>query len=172
MMRVATGVVVAALTVAIFGCAPAPERAAGGGPVATPLERSIVLLQEEARSKDPATHANAIEALQPCPDARADEAIEQGLHDPAWVVRFASAMATGKRMNKRLLPVVRLMATSDASESVRVGALYAMHRMGENRYAGPLAAMLRSPDPATAQTPLLSLGSSVIRRWFPCSARA
>ena len=161
MMRVVLAVVAAALGV-VCGCAPAPERVAagggGGGAVATPLERSIVLLQEEARSKDPATHANAIEALQPCPDARADEAIEQGLHDPEWVVRFASAMAAGKRKNARLLPVVRMMAASDVNESVRVGALYAMHRMGENRYANVLGAMLRSRDPATRANTAFVIG--------------
>ncbi len=84
----------AALTL-LTGCPPmADVPAAGQTPV---LERAVTLLVVESQNPDPATRANCVEALQLLPDKRALTVIEEGLHDREWVVRFASAMAAGRR---------------------------------------------------------------------------
>ena len=78
----------------------------------TAYNQAITLLLAQFRSGDPVVRANCIEALQLAPDPRAAEPIEQGLHDSAWVVRFAAAMAAGRRKAANLRPVIEPLAIS------------------------------------------------------------
>jgi HEAT repeat protein len=101
------------------------------------MDRAVVLLQLEARSKQPDIRANCVEALQPLSDDRSLDVIEQGLHDSDWVVRFASCMACGHRKVKTLLPVLQTMAVTDPNENVQVAAIYASARVGLSGYFRP-----------------------------------
>jgi len=56
--------------------------------------------------------------------------IEQGLHDPEWVVRFAAAMAAGQRKAAEVRPVLNTLVTTDPNLSVRAGCVYALRRLG------------------------------------------
>jgi HEAT repeat protein len=163
MKRVASIFSVAAAGVLMGGCAAGAG--AGSATAATtaksstpPLERSILLLQEDSRSNDPAIRANCIEALQPSNDPRAENVIDQGLHDPVWIVRFSAAMATGKRRTAQLKPVLLRLATTDDNDSVRVAAIYALHRLGDDRNMNTLAQTLNSSDPSTRANTALVLG--------------
>jgi HEAT repeat protein len=152
---------VVALGLLMSGCGGSGVAASSPAPVAAgtpPLERAILILQEESRSNDAAIRANCIEALQPSNDPRAENVIDQGLHDPIWIVRFSAAMATGKRRTAQMKPVLQQLATSDENESVRVAAIYALHRLGDDRNMNTLAQTLNSPDPSTRANTAFALG--------------
>jgi HEAT repeat protein len=162
MMRVASIISLAAVCVLLNACAGGGASTATQTPMPAsttpPLERSILLLQEESRSPDAAIRANCVEALQPSNDPRAENVIDQGLHDPVWIVRFSAAMATGKRKTAQLLPVLQHLAASDDNDSVRVAAIYALHRLGDDRNMNTLAETLNSPDPSTRANTAMVLG--------------
>jgi HEAT repeat protein len=150
-----------ATLLALPGCPPANPAAqqsneeALHGPA---MDRAVVLLQLEARSKQPDIRANCVEALQPLSDDRSLDVIEQGLHDSDWVVRFASCMACGHRKVKTLLPVLQTMAVTDPNENVQVAAIYASARVGDTSSVGRLAETLASPDISVRANTALVLG--------------
>jgi HEAT repeat protein len=150
-----------AALLAIPGCPPASPATqqsieeAAHGPA---MDRAVVLLQLEARSKEPDIRANCVEALQPLTDDRSLDVIEQGLHDPDWVVRFASCMACGHRKVKTLGPVLQSMAVTDPNENVQVAAIYASARVGNTTSMGRLAETLSGPDVSVRANTALVLG--------------
>jgi HEAT repeat protein len=148
----------AALT--LFAFLPACQWGQKGVQVApgVALEHAMVFLQVQARSPDPAIRANCIEALEPSTDPRARQVIEQGLHDPEWVVRFAAAMATGKRKDSTYRSILENLAAKDPNDSVKVAAIYALRRLGSTANMNTLAATLRSPDPIVRANTALVLG--------------
>jgi HEAT repeat protein len=74
------------------------------------------------------------------------------------VVRFAAAMATGKRKTAAQRPTLENLARHDPSGSVRVGALYALHRLGDPIDWRTLTEALRSPDESTRANTALVMG--------------
>jgi len=120
--------------------------------------KAVALLKTQSRSPDPIVRANCIEALQMSRDPRALDVIEQGLHDEQWVVRFAAAMASGKRQAHAVLPTLETMATSDPDSSVRVAAIYALKRMGRTSHMNDLPRYLSSRDPAVRANTAYVLG--------------
>lgn len=156
MKRVAAMMAVVATVAGIYGCA---AQRADDEPLSGPTyERALALLRAESRTGDPAARANCIEALEVARDPRAMEAIEQGLHDREWVVRFASAMAAGKRRAESVRPVLNTMVTNDANRSVRVACIYALRRLGDATHMSELAGFLGSPDPEARANAALVLG--------------
>ncbi len=128
-------------------------------PMGTPVYiKAVGLLQAHFRSTDPAIRCNCVEALQPAKDPRAKDVIEEGLHDDAWVVRFASAMAAGKRREHDLLPTLESLAVSDPSGSVQAASIYALHRMDRNSDMNILASLIRSNDTSTRANTAMILG--------------
>jgi len=152
-------VVVGGCLVLLAGCA-APAGTVESGHVVrgTPLDRAIVLLQIEARSKQADIRANCIESLQPLADERALDVIGQGLHDGEWGVRFVSAMAAGHGAVLSLKPVLQQMAVTDANPNVQVAAIYALGRLGDNTHMSRLAETLADPDPGVRANTALVLG--------------
>jgi HEAT repeat protein len=133
------------------GCAQAKLERTG-------LEKAITYLQMQARSTDQAVRANCIEALQMSKDRRAEEVIEQGLHDKEWVVRFSACMAIGKRQTASYKPVLERLAKDDPDDSVKVAAVYALRRIGSTANMDLLASTLRSPNPVVRANTALVLG--------------
>jgi HEAT repeat protein len=150
--------VVALCALALTGCGKPQE--APPEALSTPAYvRAVAILQTQARSTDPAVRANCIEALQAATkDPRSMDVIEAGLHDEVWVVRFAAAMASGKRKSTAVRPVLETMAVADPSGSVRVAAIYALSRIGHTEHMQDLATALESPDPSTRANTALVLG--------------
>jgi HEAT repeat protein len=131
----------------LAGCVTMPATPAQS---AAALDRSITLLQVQSSNPDPVTRANCVEALQPSPDPRAAAVIEQGLHDKEWLVRYASAIAIGKRKSAPYKPVLVDMAAKDPNESVRAASIYALRQLGDTANMNALARLLESSD-ATAR---------------------
>ncbi len=67
-------------------------------------------------------------------------------------------MAAGKRKSAFFLPVLRNMEATDENESVKVAAIYALHRLGDNTHMNMLAETLASSDPAVRANTALVLG--------------
>jgi len=122
------------------------------------FEKALAILQVQAHTGNADARANCIEALQVSADPRALEIIEQGLHDPEWVVRFAAAMAAGQRKAAMVRPVLNTLVTTDPNGSVRVGCIFALRRLGDETHMSDLAQTIESPDPAVRANTALALG--------------
>jgi HEAT repeat protein len=120
--------------------------------------KAVAYLQTQSRSNDPIVRANCIEALQLSRDPRVIAIVEQGLRDEQWVVRFAAAMAAGKRKARVTLPTLETMAGNDPNGSVRVAAIYALKRMDRDTRMSDLAVALDSQDPSTRANAAFVLG--------------
>ena len=156
MKRVASMVAVAAAVVGLSACA---VQQGDAEPLSGPTyERALALLRTESHSPDAAVRANCIEALQASRDPRAMEVIEEGLHDKEWVVRFAAAMAAGKRRADSVRPVLNTMVTNDPNRSVRAACIYALRRLGDSTHMSDLSGILASDDPEARANTALVLG--------------
>jgi HEAT repeat protein len=121
----------------------------GGEPLSSGThEMALAILQTQAHSGDAQARANCMEAMQVTADPRAQEIIEQGLHDAEWVVRFAAAMAAGEQRLAAVRPVLNTMVANDPNLSVRVGCIYALSRLGDDSHVTELGRMMAAPDPA------------------------
>ena len=122
------------------------------------FEKALAILQVQAHAGSPEARANCIEALQVSHDPRAMDVIEQGLHDPEWVVRFAAAMAAGQVKVAAVRPVLNTLVMTDPNLSVRVGCIYALRRLGDESHMSELAATIESSDPGVRANTALVLG--------------
>ncbi len=157
MARITRSWVAGIMGLALWGCGD--SRSLTADTLATPAyNRSVAMLQTDARSPDPSVRANCIEALQMARDPRALDVIEQGLHDDQWVVRFAAAMAAGKRKDATVRPVLAAMVETDSNGSARVASIYALRRLGETAHMSELANAMESTDPSTRANTALVLG--------------
>lgn len=122
------------------------------------LEKAVAYLQTQAGSDDAVTRAHAIEALQPLKDPRVTTVVEQGLRDKAWVVRFAAAMAAGKRQDTALKPTLQMLVGQEPDGSARVAMIFALQRMGDSTNMSQLARFITSPDTDTRANTAMVLG--------------
>jgi HEAT repeat protein len=120
--------------------------------------RAVAYLVTQFHDKDPTVRANCIEALQLAHDPRAQEVIEQGLHDDQWLVRFAAAMAAGKRKEPTVRPTIATLVTTDPNGSVRAACVFALRRYGDSTYMSTLRDLLVARDPSTRANTALVLG--------------
>jgi len=139
----------------LAGCPPVQQLQDDHG---ASLEKSMVILQMQATSPDPAVRANCIEALLPSRDPRAMNVIEQGMYDREWVVRFASVMAAGKRKDTGYKPKLVAMAANDINDSVKAAAIYALRQLGDTANMNALAKFLESPDWSVRANTAMVLG--------------
>jgi HEAT repeat protein len=142
----AAAVLGAAVILSASGCGPD-----AAGPVLMG-EVSPVQLRERAwecltlgvRYPDLATvRVQSIEALQEVGGPDALPWIRQALHDEVPAVRFAAAMALGTARDKVAEPAIRKLAAS-GTPTDRVGAAFALHRLGYRQYSAELAHFLSS----------------------------
>jgi HEAT repeat protein len=163
MMKYVSVIVAGGLMVGLWGCQEATSSPRTVQPVSAAAadnayQRAMALLQLQFRDQDPIVRANVIEAVQGSADVRAQEIIETGLRDRQWLVRFAAAMAAGKRKAAAVLPVLEQLADEDASKNVRVGAIYALQRLGNSKRMTQLATYLNDPDQEVRANSALVLG--------------
>jgi HEAT repeat protein len=142
----------------LFAGCQAPRPASPDAMTTPAFIRAVGFLQEQSRSPEPAVRANCIEALQTANDPRALQVIDQRLNDPAWVVRFAAAMAAGRRKALTVLPTLETLATADNNGSVRAASIYALNRMGRSKNMPALAQLLADPEPSTRANTAMVLG--------------
>jgi HEAT repeat protein len=107
---------------------------------------------------NPVVRVEAIEAFQSVTDASALPWIRSALLDEHPAVRFAACVAIGERRDTGAGAGIQ-QCLSDADASVRVGALFARHRLGRTDRTGELAGyLLEHKDPAVRRNAALVLG--------------
>lgn len=138
------------------------------GPVAVPARQNVSVdpaLQDAARreiftasaSPDPLIRAHAMEAMRNSMGEEAAPYIVKGLTDEAAIVRFASSMAAGElRLAQAKDPL--LVLSDDADASVRIGARFALHRIGDKRQSHDLEATAKDPNPRVRGDTAMVLG--------------
>ena len=114
-------------------------------------------LSQAKGSPNPIIRAHALEGMKDSVGANAADAITSGLSDEAPVVRFAATLATGElkldQGKKQLIALV-----DDVDASVRVGARFALHRLGDVSRSHDLEVTARDPNPRTRGDTALVLG--------------
>jgi len=90
---------------------------------------------------NPAVRVEAIEALQAVPDESVRGWIRSALLDEHAAVRFAACLAVGEKRDTRAQSAIA-KCLNDPDPSVRVGALFARHRLGQTDRTGELAGYL------------------------------
>jgi HEAT repeat protein len=122
-----------ACVLGLAACPTTPEKFPGTikGARSLAYERAMTTLLVYARDNDGTTRANCVEALEISDDPRVRGVIEQGLNDREPVVRFASAMAAGKRKDAVLKPKIAEMCQKELNPNVHIAAIYAWYRMGD-----------------------------------------
>ncbi len=159
--------VIALITlVAIVAIAPGQEGPAPSTPAPTPLtpeqllaqarERAIEQVLLSADSEDPFLRANAIETAQLLRD-RVQPLVQLALEDESPVVRFTALMTVGQLKLTDMLASVQPQ-TRDDNASVRMAALFALHKCGQEVDLSPIAPMVISQDPPTRRNAIMILG--------------
>jgi HEAT repeat protein len=163
-------------------CLPAPFGCGGGrnkprpvrlnklpkSPPAVPPQQNVAIdpaLVAAARQEilsaalvnDPLIRAHAMEGLKDGLGAPAAEWIIRGLTDNDPVVRFAAALAAGE-LRLHQAKNALLVLSDDADPSVRVGAKFALHRIGDTRQSHDLELTAKDPVPRTRGDTALVLG--------------
>jgi HEAT repeat protein len=140
--------------VLLGGCAsaPAPSQTARFGDLATRYIRKAMEFKET-----PAVRAQAIEAADPL-GADFTPLIRAGLKDPHPAVRFAACIELGRQRDGDALAEIRLLVR-DADQSVRVGAYFALERLGDGSFREEWTDALRqSAEPSVRRNAALALG--------------
>jgi HEAT repeat protein len=122
-------------------------------------------LQEESRQvirqllghPDPVVRANAIEASQRALGIEARLDILRGMEDRNALVRFAACMAAGELRMKDAKPFLQKLA-EDPSNRVKIGARFALHRIGDTRLSHDMEQMARSQNVADRADTVMALG--------------
>jgi HEAT repeat protein len=111
-----------------------------------------------SRSNDPILRANAMEAAQMALGATdAAPVVLRGLKDDKPIVRFAAAMAAGSLKLEPARPLLHALA-DDANEMVRIGARFALHKLGDFRRSHELEVTAVSTEPRIRATTAMALG--------------
>jgi len=138
-------------------------------PPAPPPRRSVPLdpsLAASARqeitsafaSNDPIVRAHALEAIKDSAGgAEMAASVLTGLTDREPVVRFAATMAAGEMRLEKAKPQLTPLA-DDQDASVRIGARFALHRLGDTSLSHDLEQTSRSPVDRTRADTALVLG--------------
>jgi HEAT repeat protein len=114
-------------------------------------------LLRQTKSESPLLRAHALEAIKMA-DVRAGyPAILAGMQDQAGLVRYAACLAAGELR----LPETAAGATAlltDSRESVRIAAIYTLHRLGDTQYSHTLEKTAVSPEMHTRANTAMVLG--------------
>ena len=163
------GLVAAICIAGVAGCPPTPPKIEGNLPGTRSLtyERAMTTLLVHARSPNATVRANCVEALEVSDDPRARGVIEQGLSDKEPVVRFASAMAVGKRRDAMMKPRLLEMSNGDLNTNVSVAAIYALYRIGDSSTMQQLTTDIQSKDLLIRANTYMVLGLMGNKQYLP-----
>ena len=115
------------------------------------------LLARMAKSPHPSLRAAAIESTQGLKTGAADQIVARGLKDGNSMVRFSAAIVAGKRRLATVRTQLDHLLT-DPDISVRVGAIYALARLGHDSHMSELAQTLQSKSPTVRANTAFVLG--------------
>jgi HEAT repeat protein len=138
----------AAGAAALAGCNGDPA-----GPV-TDRERLVAAarsaLRRAASDRRPATRSHAVEAMAEVWAERAGEFYEEALRDEQSLVRLSGALAVGDAGYSGAHERLGRMAAEKSVEPDRrvlCGVIYALHRLGDDRYTPALKELLFDDEP-------------------------
>jgi HEAT repeat protein len=114
-------------------------------------------LADEATARDPILRVHAIEAERECMGADAKDDYLRALSDGAPVVRYAGAMAVGELQLEVARGTLHGMV-EDKNPFVRIGARFALHRLGDYTYSHDFEHFARDPDPHIRGMTAMALG--------------
>ena len=137
-------------------------------PPAAPAPQAVALdpaLREAAKQEimtaaglnQPILRAHAIEAMKDTMGADAAPTIVKGLTDSSALVRFAACMAAGELRLAQAKDAL-LVCSDDTDASVRIGAKFALHRLGDTRQSRDLERTARDMSPRVRGDTALVLG--------------
>ena len=141
--------------------------AGGAGCVTTPMpsraelaERAEACLRLGMRYPDnPLVRAQSIEAAADVLGRSAAPAIREGLRDEHLGVRFAACLALGDLRHEDAIEELRTLAQQEAEPSVRVGAWYALDRMGDTTWRAEWVKTIQdNDDPTVRRNAVMALG--------------
>lgn len=118
-------------------------------PIKASLDARTTLLQA-ADAPEPATRIYALEAMAGTLGKDAGAVFREALRDSNPAVRYAAAMAIGDtKYEPALGDLQKLARVGDGENDKRVYAavIYALHRLGDTKYAGDLAKLLFDKEP-------------------------
>ncbi len=156
--RTASRAIALALIAAAAGCATVPN--GGAGAQRAPLrDRAIRCLKAAVGySANPVVRVEGIEALQSVPAEERLPWLRTGLSDETPAVRFAACVALGMLRDGGSLAGLRARC-KDSDASVRLAAIFALHRLGSTDESGRLAdSVLEHKDIMVRRNAALLLG--------------
>jgi HEAT repeat protein len=103
-------------------------------------------LATEAAAQDPIIRVHAIEAEREAIGADGTADYLRALNDPAPVVRYAGAMVVGELRLKVARGTIAGLV-DDKNAFVRIGARFALHRLGDYTYSHDFETFARDADP-------------------------
>jgi HEAT repeat protein len=128
--------------------APPPPRTLGQVNPALRTEARRLLLAGLS-SHDPVTRTHCIEGLRESIGYEAKMDLLKCLGDPEPMVRFAASMACGEMRIGEARPALYHLLNDQRQRPdphVQIGAIFALHRMGDTRFSAGLEQALRSSD--------------------------
>lgn len=121
-------------------------------------QSAIRFLVDAAESDDPVLRMQAIEAFQEVAPAEGEAVLLKSADNAYAGVSFAALMALGTIRDARAMEIIRTRA-EDHDVSVRIAALFAMHRLGDKRRTGELSDfLLNHPDARVRANAALAIG--------------
>mgnify|MGYP001380010451 CR=1 FL=1 len=121
-------------------------------------ERARTEIIAASRAPDAVLRANAMEAAQNgLGGAEGAPIVLTGLKDDRPIVRYAAAMAAGSLRLESARPLLLGLA-DESDDMVRIGARFALHKLGDYRRSHDLEQTATSPNPRTRAVTAQALG--------------
>ncbi|HEY0009779.1 MAG TPA: HEAT repeat domain-containing protein [Tepidisphaeraceae bacterium] len=138
---------------------PPPSPKQVSQPIDPQLRRAAEAeLDAALASSNAIIRANAIEASQRAVDSPSAVArVTKGLSDSNGLVRFAATMAAGA-MQRPEWHATLIELANDRDDNVRVGARYALHKLGDFRLSHDFEKLVLDPKPSVRANAVLALG--------------
>lgn len=122
------------------------------------IDAQTVLLQA-ANDENPMTRSYAMEAIGQTLKKKQGDLLLEALTDPSVIVPFSAAMSLGDiRYTKSKKQLEKLILNVNTDQRIVCAAIYALHRMGNFRYAGQLGILLMSDFPLGRGTAAMVMG--------------
>lgn len=132
---------IAATLALASGCVAPQRRALSPGESRDFRAEAVETLKQAAAGDDAVLRMQAIEAFQEVAIQEGSPSIARNVGNGHPGVCFAALMAVGTLRDTRQIETVRALA-EDSDPNVRIGALFALHRMGDKRRTSELGEYL------------------------------
>jgi HEAT repeat protein len=161
-----------AITTLLAAAITAAAALAGGCTASTPapVARSTVVapalldaakqeIVNDLQSDDAVLRSNALEAMKDTLPEEAPKYVLAAMNDPSAAVRFAACMAAGElKLDAARDQLILLHNDASESRSVRVAAIFGLHKLGDYRYSHELEKDAFDDDPRIRGITAMILG--------------